>query len=220
MSLSISEENYLKALYKLSQHGGQRVSTNAIAKEMETAAASVTDMIQKLSEKGLVEYERYKGALLSESGATIAMRLVRKHRLWEVFLHDKLQFGWEEVHEIAEQLEHVKSALLIDRLDQYLGFPKFDPHGDPIPNASGTYTLRNQVELQKISTGNQGLIVGVREHSSDFLTLLEDLELTLGRVVTVTAHHDFDQSMNLQLDNGETRSVSSAVTSNIFVKPI
>ena len=220
MGFTISEENYLKAIYKLSQNGGQRVSTNAIAGEMKTAAASVTDMIQKLSEKELVDYKRYKGTILSPLGNTLAMRLIRKHRLWEVFLHDKLQFGWDEVHDMAEELEHVQNPELVERLDQFLGFPKFDPHGDPIPNSNGTYTLRNQVELSKLTQEDQGIIVGVKAHGSDFLKMLEQLGLTLGRRVLVTRTHDFDQSMELQLDNGETKSVSNTLTSNIFVKPI
>ncbi len=218
MGFTISEENYLKAIYKLSQNGGQRVSTNAIAGEMNTAAASVTDMIQKLSEKELVDYKRYKGTILSPLGNTLAMRLIRKHRLWEVFLHDKLQFGWDEVHEMAEELEHVQNPELVERLDQFLGFPKFDPHGDPIPNSNGTYTLRNQIELSKLNKDDQGIIVGVKAHGSDFLKMLEQLGLTLGRRVTTI--HDFDQSMELQLDNGETKSASNALTGNIFVKPI
>lgn len=220
MGFTISEENYLKAIYKLSQNGGQRVSTNAIAGEMNTAAASVTDMIQKLSEKELVDYKRYKGTILSPLGNTLAMRLIRKHRLWEVFLHDKLQFGWDEVHEMAEELEHVQNPELVERLDQFLGFPKFDPHGDPIPNSNGTYTLRNQIELSKLNKDDQGIIVGVKAHGSDFLKMLEQLGLTLGRRVMVTTIHDFDQSMELQLDNGVTKSVSNALTGNIFVKPI
>ena len=220
MGFTISEENYLKAIYKLSQNSGHRVSTNAIAGEMKTAAASVTDMIQKLSEKDLVDYKRYKGTILSPLGHTLAMRLIRKHRLWEVFLHDKLQFGWDEVHDMAEELEHIQNPELVERLDQFLGFPKFDPHGDPIPNSNGTYTLRNQIELSKLTQEDQGIIVGVKAHGSDFLRMLEQLGLTLGRRVLITTIHDYDQSMELQLDNGETKTVSNTLTSNIFVKPI
>lgn len=220
MELTISEENYLKAIYKLSQKGHDRVSTNAIAKEMATAAASVTDMIQKLADKDLVNYQKYKGSQLSPSGLNIAMKLIRKHRLWEVFLHDKLNFGWDEVHDIAEQLEHIQSTELTDRLDQFLGFPKFDPHGDPIPNAAGNFTLRQQSILATLSIDDQGVIIGVTEHSPDFLRLLEKKGMMLGRRVIVNAKHQFDQSMELQLDNGHSITVSQSVCANILVKPI
>lgn len=220
MPLTISEENHLKAIFKLSQKSGGRVSTNDISKEMNTAAASVTDMIQRLAEKGYVDYKRYKGTQLSEDGMQTAMKLVRKHRLWEVFLHDKLQFGWEEVHDIAEQLEHIQSTQLTDRLDRFLGFPKFDPHGDPIPSANGSFTIRNQIELSKLEVEDHGLVVGVKEHSTDFLKMLEKLDLLLGRRIHVITKHDFDRSMEVQLDNGANISVSNDVASNVFIKPI
>ncbi|MDX1684138.1 MAG: metal-dependent transcriptional regulator [Saprospiraceae bacterium] len=220
MHLTVSEENYLKAIFKLSQSGARRISTNAIAKEMETAAASVTDMIQRLAEKGLVDYQRYKGSKLSPAGHRQATRLVRKHRLWEVFLHDVLNFGWDEIHDIAEQLEHVKSNELTDRLDRFLGFPKFDPHGDPIPNANGSFTLRNQTELSKLKVGQKGVIVGVKQHEPDFLKLLENQNLLLGNTISVRAIHEFDLSMDIDIESGSTTSVSRHVTRNLFIKPI
>lgn len=220
MDLTISEENYLKALFKLSQDGRERISTNAIAKEMTTAAASVTDMIQRLADKGLIDYEKYKGSLLSPDGQKLAMKLVRKHRLWEVFLHDKLNFGWDEVHDMAEQLEHIQSSELTDRLDQFLGFPKFDPHGDPIPSAAGTFTLRQQTLLSKMNEDDHGIIVGVKEHSPDFLQLLEKQGLLLGRRVHVFAKQPFDQSMDIHLDNGADITISHHVAQNVFIKII
>ena len=147
MGLSYAEENYLKAILKLSGSPDGTVSTNAIAAQLDTSAASVTDMLKKLSDKELITYQRYKGASLTDDGQRIATTLVRKHRLWEVFLVQSLGMTWDEVHEIAEELEHIQSDRLIDRLDHFLGHPKFDPHGDPIPNAQGKYTLRAQIPL-------------------------------------------------------------------------
>lgn len=219
MNLSISEENYLKALYKLSQDGNSRVSTNDIARSLSTAAASVTDMIQKLSDKGLVEYEKYKGCQLSPDGRSEAMGLIRKHRLWEVFLHDKLGFGWEEVHDFAEQLEHVRGNELVDKLDQFLDYPKFDPHGDPIPNANGNFTMRNQLALSRLKPLEGGIVVGVKEHGTEFLQLLENLGLILGRKIMVISIQEYDQSMEIQLDDGTTKSISSAIAQNIYIKP-
>jgi DtxR family Mn-dependent transcriptional regulator len=219
MELSISEENYLKALYKLSQDGSGRVSTNDMARSLNTAAASVTDMIQKLSDKDLVEYEKYKGCQLSPTGRNEAMGLIRKHRLWEVFLHNKLGFGWEEVHDYAEQLEHVRGNELIEKLDHYLGFPKFDPHGDPIPNANGNFTIRNQMALSRMAPGDHGIVVGVKEHGTEFLQLLENLGLTLGKQLQVISLQEYDQSMEVQIDKGATRAISSAIAQNLYIKP-
>lgn len=142
---SYVEENYLKAIYHLSDHGQKSVNTNAIAEEMSTTAASVSDMIKKLSQKKAVMYQKYRGVNVSAKGKDVALQVIRKHRLWEVFLVEKLKFKWDEVHEIAEQLEHIKSPLLITRLDDFLGYPKHDPHGDPIPNEHGEFsTLKNK----------------------------------------------------------------------------
>jgi DtxR family transcriptional regulator, Mn-dependent transcriptional regulator len=130
---TLSEENYLKAIYHLSKEEDESVSTNALAERLETTAASVSDMLKKLAKKELIEYKKYQGVNISEKGKRVALQIIRKHRLWEVFLVEKLSFNWDEVHEIAEQLEHIDSPTLVKRLDEFLGYPKFDPHGDPIP---------------------------------------------------------------------------------------
>src|SRR5680860_794131 len=148
--LTFSEENYLKAIFHLERTHPNGVSTNALAKEMETKASSVTDMIKKLSEKNLINYKKYKGFKLSHFGMKTAIAIIRKHRLWEVFLVEKLNFSWDEVHEVAEQLENIKSEQLIRELDRFLGFPKRDPHGDPIPDAEGNFTVLNKVLLSDL----------------------------------------------------------------------
>ena len=145
--LSQAEENYLKAIYKISRQSGTLVSNNSISVEMNTSAASVTDMINRLSQKELIHYQKRKGVRLTDLGELTAIHLVRKHRLWETFLVEKLNFTWDEVHELAEQLEHIQSRELINRLDEFLDFPKYDPHGDPIPDENGRITERQQVLL-------------------------------------------------------------------------
>ena len=135
--MTFSEENYLKTIYHLTIISDSEISTNAIAEKMETKASSVTDMLKKLAEKDLVDYKKYQGVSLTEKGKLSAKMIVRKHRLWEVFLVEKLDFSWDEVHDIAEQLEHIKSEKLINKLDDFLGNPTEDPHGDPIPDKNG-----------------------------------------------------------------------------------
>jgi len=156
-SISRTEENYLKAIFQLCEGSEQPASTNSIAQSMQTAAASVTDMIKKLSKKDLIHYQKHKGVRLTEVGNRIATNLIRNHRLWETFLVEKLKFSWEEVHEIAEELEHVQAEKLINRLDDFLGNPKFDPHGDPIPDAQGNFTFRKQIALPDLPEGKEGV---------------------------------------------------------------
>jgi len=219
MGLTYAEENYLKAILRLSMAPDITVSTNAIASHLDTSAASVTDMLKKLSEKELITYQRYKGAWLTEQGNKIATYLVRKHRLWEVFLVQSLGMTWDEVHDIAEELEHIKSDLLIDRLDSFLGFPKFDPHGDPIPNAQGKYTLRAQLPLTELKPGQDGLIIGVRESDNSFLRHLNEKGITIGKIATVITNDAYDQTIRLTIDN-EEMSVSGKVAQNILIKLI
>ena len=172
-TMSFTEENYLKAIFKVCEQTNKEASTNAIAQELSTSAASVTDMVKRLSEKHLINYEKYRGVTLTNDGNKIATHLIRKHRLWEVFLVDKLEFSWDEVHDIAEQLEHIKSESLVERLDSFLGQPKFDPHGDPIPDADGNFTFRKQILLAELPILKDGVIVGVQEHTPQFLQYLE-----------------------------------------------
>jgi DtxR family transcriptional regulator, Mn-dependent transcriptional regulator len=218
MTYTLAEEDYLKAIYKVAERQGNPVSTSAIAEVMQTRAASVTDMLRKLSDKGLIHYERYKGVSLSKEGARMATQLIRRHRLWEVFLVDKLGFTWDEVHEIAEQLEHIQSDNLVERLDQFLGRPRFDPHGDPIPDAAGAYRMRQQILLSELEPGMQAVIVGVREHAPAFLQYLDQSGLTLGVAIRLEERFPFDGSLRLGLGDGSTRNVSGKVAGFIYVQ--
>ncbi|NRB46367.1 MAG: metal-dependent transcriptional regulator [Saprospiraceae bacterium] len=217
-SISQTEENYLKAIYKIQERASKPASTNAIAAAMSTSAASVTDMIKRLSEKDLVNYERYRGVTMTKDGQRIATTLIRKHRLWEVFLVEKLDFSWDEVHDIAEQLEHIQSAELIERLDEYLEFPRFDPHGDPIPDADGVFTHRKQVLLGEMSANEVGVIVGVQDHTSDFLQYLDRMELTLGTEIKLLEKYAYDDSVKILLSNDKEIVISKKVSQHLFIQ--
>lgn len=216
--ISQTEENYLKAIFKLSEQSDKPISTNAVSKELNTSAASVTDMLIRLSKKDLVNYAKYKGATLSDEGSRLATHLVRKHRLWEVFLYDKLGFTWDEVHDIAEQMEHIRSEQLVDRLDDFLGNPKFDPHGDPIPDADGNFAQRQQYLLASLNNSEVGVVVGVQEHSSAFLQYLDKLELVLGAKVQIIDKYDYDGSIKILLNEEKEQFITNKVAQNIFVK--
>jgi DtxR family Mn-dependent transcriptional regulator len=218
MAYTLAEEDYLKAIYKVSERHGNPVSTSAVANEMGTSAASVTDMVKKLADKDLIHYERYKGVSLSKKGARLATQLIRKHRLWETFLVDKLQFTWDEVHLLAEQLEHIQSDELVDRLDQFLGQPRYDPHGDPIPDASGAYRVRAQAPLSQAEVGTRVTIVGVRDHDPAFLRFLDKTGLTLGVAVAIAERFSFDGSLLLRMDDGRTCTISAKASQSIFVQ--
>ncbi|MDX5321506.1 MAG: metal-dependent transcriptional regulator [Bacteroidota bacterium] len=216
---SFTEENYLKAIYKLSSEQGiSETSTNAIAEELETRAASVTDMLKKLNEKDLVVYEKYKGVRLSDAGLDVAMQVVRKHRLWEVFLHDKLQFGWEEVHEIAEQLEHIQSDRLINRLDDYLGNPTHDPHGDPIPDQSGNIKKDQFIALSKLDQGTRCILTGVTDHSVSFLKSVERWGLGIGTSMRIGEKNEFDGTLELILSENKVIVIGQKSAAHILVK--
>lgn len=216
--LSSTEENYLKAIFKLSIATNESVSTNAIAAMMDTSAASVTDMLKRLTEKGYTLYEKYKGVRLSDDGQNIATMLVRKHRLWECFMVDKLNFSWDEVHPIAEQLEHIQSEELINRLEHFLGFPKFDPHGDPIPDKDGKFAYQQQIPLSDLKKGQKAVVVGVREHSPTFLKYLEQLNLILGTNLEILDIVEYDGSMHLNINEDTTQVVTLKVGQNVYVQ--
>lgn len=216
--LSITEENYLKAIYKLTEHDANGASTNAIAGELQTRAASVTDMIKKLAGKTLVDYRKYQGVTLTENGRLTALSIIRRHRLWEVFLVQKLNFGWDEIHHIAEELEHVSEPLLIQRLDDYLGNPTADPHGDLIPSAHGEMPQTDQILLNRLQPGERGMVIAVFEHDPRFLQYLDQVNLNLGKTITVAQRFDFDGSMNIRFADGRELVVSQTVSSSIFVK--
>ncbi len=213
--LSQTEENYLKAIYKLYEKDNSAVSTNSISKSMHTSAASVTDMIKRLSKKSLIHYIKHRGVTLTEKGNTISTNLVRRHRLWEVFLTDKLNFKWDEVHDIAEQLEHIQSDELILRLEEYLGHPRFDPHGDPIPDVDGNFAFRKQFPLNELAVGEKGILVGVQEHSTQFLQFLDQIKLKLGVEIEVLKKFDYDDSVIIKLQE-TAHTLSLKVSKNLF----
>lgn len=218
MSLTSTEENYLKAIFKIEEREQGPAGTNHIAEEMSTSAASASDMIRKLSEKELLNYEKYRGVHLSPEGRRIATLLIRKHRLWESFLVEKLNFNWDEIHEIAEELEHIRSTKLIRQLDAFLGHPKYDPHGDPIPNAEGIFHKRQQIQLSKMQQEAQGVIVGVNEHSTSFLQFLDQQGLVLGTRIRMLQLYDFDESVEVEVNEKEKRTLSKKVSENIYVQ--
>lgn len=214
---SFTEENYLKAIYHLSDGNNSVVSTNGISEITNTKAASVTDMLKKLAEKKLINYVKYQGVTLTDLGLKVAINIIRKHRLWEVFLVEKLGFKWDEVHDIAEELEHINSSALVNRLDDFLGNPASDPHGDPIPDRTGTIQHKKLVKISNMKPGQSGIISGVSEHSSVFLKLLEKLGLTLGATITIAELIEFDGSIMLTIDNTKERTISRDVAKNILV---
>jgi len=216
--LSRTEENYLKAIYKVSEKENGKVNTNAIAAITETSAASVTDMLKRLAEKNLVIYEKYKGVILTREGSQTATNLIRKHRLWEFFLVEKLNFSWAEVHDIAEELEHVQSDLLIEKLDSFLDHPKYDPHGDPIPNAQGIFTIRAQHSLDNFDIGDSGTLLGVKEHDKDFLEYLNRLNIALGAELEIVEKHKYDGSMKIRVNSNAEHLISEKVSQNLLVK--
>ena len=214
---SFTEENYLKAIYHLSDGNNSAVSTNQIAEMTNTKPASVTDMLKKLADKKLINYIRYQGVTLTDTGLNAAVNIVRKHRLWEVFLVEKLGFKWDEVHDIAEELEHINSSALIDRLDDFLGNPAADPHGDPIPDRTGIFQHKKLFKISDMKQGQKGTISGVSEHSSVFLKHLEKLSLTLGTSITVTEVIEFDGSVILSIDKIKETTISREAAKNILV---
>lgn len=214
---SFTEENYLKIIYHLSQQQSAPVQTNAIAEGMQTRAASVTDMLKKLSDKKLIDYIKYQGVNLTEEGKAVAIKVVRKHRLWEVFLVEKLKFRWDEVHDIAEELEHINSAILVERLDDFLGYPKRDPHGDPIPDKDGIFEPSANIHLHEMTMGTKGIIIGVSEYAPSFLRHLERLGLTIGIALEILEITDYDGSVELTVDHKKI-NVSRDVAQHILIK--
>ena len=218
MAISFTEENYLKVIHRLSEATSEDISTNAVAELMQTKAASVTDMLRKLADKGWVNYQKYQGVRLSPAGEKIALSIVRKHRLWEVFLVDKMGFNWDEVHEIAEQLEHIESDELVQKLDAYLGFPKTDPHGDPIPNKEGILPELAYLHLSDIKAGKNCILMGVAQDSAVFLQLLTKLNLSLGAKLAIKEINEFDRSFFVSINDAEPIFISHEVAKNILVK--
>tara|TARA_B100001758_G_C18285194_1_gene543883 strand:- start:107 stop:763 length:657 start_codon:yes stop_codon:yes gene_type:complete len=214
---TLAEENYLKAILNISLNTNKKVSTNEISNVLKTSPASVTDMLKKLLEKKLVEYEKYKGVELSNSGKQYAINILRKHRLWETFLVEHLGFNWSEVHEIAEELEHIKSTKLIDKLDTFLGYPKFDPHGDPIPNKEGVIPNVKSTSLDQMEVGFKGHVLGVTIDEKLFLDYLTNLNIKIGTKIEIIQKIDFDKSLIVNIENIENH-ISFDVAKNILIK--
>lgn len=221
MITSATEENYIKAIYKLEEkNNSEAISTNDIALSLSMKAASVTDMIKRLSEKKIISYKKYYGVLLTKKGNQIALDIVRKHRLWESFLVNKLKFKWDEVHDIAEQLEHINSVDLINKLDDFLGNPKIDPHGDAIPDRNGNVRLQQSVALSSIAEKQKVVFSGVLNHDPKFLKYLTTLQLGLGDVITILSINTFDNSFKIKINTSNTiEFLSEQVTSSILVTP-
>lgn len=216
-TLTYAEENYLKAIYHLSEGGKKGVSTNDISAETKTKPASVSDMLRKLGDKQVIEYRKYYGVHITEEGKKIALQTIRKHRLWEVFLVEKLKFSWDEVHEVADELEHIQSRILIQRLDEYLGFPKFDPHGDPIPDEYGDVRARPRLPLAELGLNETGQIVAVKDSSAAFLRYLDKVGAYIGARIKILDKVDFDGSVEILVDNKKTIFMSRDVAGNILV---
>ncbi|MHC5308474.1 metal-dependent transcriptional regulator [Myroides sp. LJL116] len=214
--LTYSEENYLKTIFHLSQGTSQEISTNAIASKIETKASSVTDMVKKLNDKKLVTYQKYQGVTLTQQGLMAAKMIVRKHRLWEVFLVEKLDFSWDEVHDVAEELEHIKSEKLINKLDAFLNFPTHDPHGDPIPSAEGKIVQTEKQLLSEVKPNQVVVCVGVKDSSSDFLQYLDKQKIALGTTITILEIEPFDSSYTIQL-NDLIITITKKIASNLYV---
>ncbi len=219
LKLSQTEENYIKAIYSIEVHTGKSVSTNKIAEKLKTKASSVSDMIKKLSDKKLVYYKKYQGTKLTSEGKSIAVKIVRKHRIWEVFLVNNLDYTWDEVHDLAEQLEHIKSNTLINKLEAYLNFPTHDPHGDPIPDKDGNIEHHKNIMLSSAKVGENCTVIGVKDSSSSFLKFLDNTNIKLGSQLKIISIEEFDNSMIIE-NNGVSTSISYQISKNLFVKKL
>lgn len=215
--ISFTVENYLKTIYQLSQKTEGGVHTNAISEALGTKAATVSDMLKKLDSQKLINYKKYQGVHLTAKGRATAINIIRKHRLWEVFLVEKLDFKWDEVHELAEELEHIDSEELINRLEDFLGNPQFDPHGDPIPDKNGHIHRREQVALTEVREGDMGYVTGVRDSSKEFLQYLDNHGIQLGNRLVVKKIFEYDKSRTVEV-KGKLLTLSLQVCKNLYVK--
>ncbi len=216
MKFSTSQENYLKAVFHLQQHAAT-VSTNDLADALQTRPASVTDMLKKLKTQKLLQYEKYQGVKLTTEGRKVAIQIIRKHRLWEYFLVTKLKFGWDEVHEIAEELEHIGNKKLIDKLEAFLHFPKYDPHGDPIPDSNGQMPVLRQIAVSELPANSRVLVTGIGDQSSDMLELLNHKKIFIGTLIEIKKKFGVDRSVEIQIKNFPSVTISEHVAKNLFV---
>ncbi len=217
MKYSASKENYIKSIFHLQNESGM-VSTNALADALQTRPASVTDMLKKLKTQKLVNYEKYRRFKLTPEGRKVAIRIIRKHRLWEYFLVEKLKFDWSEVHEIAEELEHITSKKLIDQLDAFLEYPQTDPHGDPIPDSQGRFNSTRQQSLLSIPVNKPALVSGIASQTNDMLELLQHKNIRIGTKIEIKRKFPFDNSLELKISNKPVITISEQVAKNILVK--
>jgi DtxR family Mn-dependent transcriptional regulator len=215
--LSFTEENYLKTIYHLSDDGSKSVLTNELADKMSTKPASVTDMVKKLSTKKLITYEKYYGVTITKQGKASALTIIRKHRLWETFLVQKLKFNWDQVHEVAEQLEHIQSPLLIEKLDEFLGFPEADPHGHPIPDKSGKINLAAQIPLCEVTSKKATTVKAVNRGTPSFLQYLSKIGVYIGASIAILEKIDFDGSVEILIDGKKKAFISKEASQNILV---
>lgn len=215
--LSFTEENYLKAILKFTMESGKpNAGTNELASHLDVKPATVTDMLKKLRDKKLVDYEKYGKVSLTKSGKKHATEVLRKHRLWETFLYEKLEFTWDEVHEVAEQLEHIQSSKLIEKLDKFLGHPTFDPHGDPIPNSKGEFSVEHKKVLADVAVGKSCKMVAVKDSTTPFLHYVMKVGLGLSSKIKVLALQEYDNSLTIEV-NGTQHTVSQKFAENIYV---
>ena len=213
---SVSEENYIKSIFHLQEQEGM-VTTNELSASLKTKPASVTDMMKKLKTKKLIHYERYQGFRLTQEGNKVALHIIRRHRLWEYFLAEKLKFTWDEVHEVAEELEHVTNKKLIDRLDEFLGFPRVDPHGDPIPDTNGKIKMLKKIGLEELPLHTVANVSSVSDHSSELLELLEHKSISIGTKLEVKKKFEFDGSMEVRIGRQPAFTISKQLAETIFV---
>jgi DtxR family Mn-dependent transcriptional regulator len=216
LNYTTSEENYIKAIYRLQKADGM-VTTNELAAELESKPASITDMMKKLKAKKLLNYQPYQGFRLTAEGTKVALTIIRRHRLWEFFLAEKLKFTWDEVHEVAEDLEHVSNKKLIDKLDEYLGFPRVDPHGDPIPDANGKIEISKKICLTELPLNTMATVVSVGDQSSEILELLEHKKITIGSKLEIKKKFEFDNSLEMKINRQPVLTISEQLAKNIFV---
>ena len=218
MNFTDSEENYLKAIYHLQEMGGI-VSTNKLAERLQTKPSSVTDMMKKLSAKNLLHYKPYYGFSLNAEGKKIALLVIRRHRLWEYFLSEKLNFSWDEVHQVAEELEHVSSKKLIDKLDAFLGHPQFDPHGDPIPDSKGRVALVDHISLSDLPVSQTAVVSSVRNQTMELLEELNEKKISIGSRIEIKKRSGFDHSLQVKLNNRIT-NITEQLAKHLFVKKV
>jgi DtxR family transcriptional regulator, Mn-dependent transcriptional regulator len=216
--LSFTEENYLKALYQIIYENNKKkdAGTNELATHLGVKPATVNDMLKKLKEKKLINYEKYGKIQLTRSGIKAGLEVIRKHRLWETFLCSKLGFEWDEVHDIAEQLEHIQSQELIEKLDKFLDYPEFDPHGDVIPNSKGEVKYKHNTTLSQIEPGQTCKMVAVKDNSAPFLKYVIEVGLGINNMIKVVSKNPYDELLQIEV-NGKTSNVSQKFAENIYI---